>query len=235
MRILCVIPARGGSKGVPRKNLRRLGGLPLVVYSIKQACEAGIPREHIVVSSDDEEILNLARLWHVTDHKRPDSISGDLASTESAMIDALSVYPDCDYVLLLQPTSPIRMRGRINQALELMQTGNYTSLVTTTKFYNFCWYQQGTEGQIIWNSTYDCQNRPMRQDLPLESFLHFDNGNIYVTQRSYLEESQCRLGGKVCVLPISNAEGMQIDDEEDFRVIEKVLGVNYLGVKYAKV
>ena len=225
--VLCVIPARGGSKGITKKNLKTINGLPLVAWSIKQAIEADIPKLDIVVSSDDEEILSLAKTWGVVAHLRPDNLCEDLCSTEEAMLDALQVKPDAELVVLLQPTSPIRMRGRIKGCINRFKSGNHDSLVTVTKFYDFCWFQKmiysGGEPKVIWVSTYDPENRPMRQQLPLESLLNFDNGNVYITKRTFLEKSKCRLGGDICVSPISQVEGIQIDTEEDFEMTEQII------------
>ena len=138
--VLCVIPARAGSKGIPNKNMQKLNGVPLVVFTIRQAIAAGLPIKNITVSSDCEEILSLAESWGVSPRRRPQEISGDKNSTEDALLHALETCgKDVDTVLLLQPTSPIRFRGRIKKCLEEYASGDYDSLLTTTKLYDFFW------------------------------------------------------------------------------------------------
>ncbi len=230
--VLCVIPARGGSKGIPNKNMQRLSGAPLIVFSIRQAIDAGIPEENIVVSSDSEEILSLSRSWHVSTRQRPSEICQDNSSTESALIDAVDTCgKDVDTLVLLQPTSPIRFRGRIEQSLDMYFSGDYDSLLTTTKLYDFFWIDHsekpvnpaGPECGVSWVSTYHPSNRPRRQDLRKQDYRYFDNGNIYISEIKTLKERKCRIGHKVCVMPITELEGMQIDTPEDLRIFKTLL------------
>lgn len=238
--ILCLIPARKGSKGIPGKNKKLLLGIPLVSHSIQHAIDDGIPQRNIVVSSDDEDILEIAERQGVVPHHRPDSISGDHSKTEEAMLDSLVQKPDCSYIVVLQPTSPIRLRGRVARCIYNVQSRNFDSLVTATHFHNFCWYQNEYlikgKNVVKWKSTYDYQNRPMRQDLKLKDFMNFDNGNIYITRREYLEKYKCRLGGKIWVEPISHIESIQIDDPSDFIQVEILSqGLQYCAPKYSDV
>lgn len=219
-KMLCVIPARAGSKGVPRKNIYPLNGTPLVSYSITQALESGLPSSNIVVSSNDDDVLDIADRFGVVAHRRPEELCTDKSSSELALLDALPLREECDAVMMLQPTSPIRLRGRIHNAIHMFRNEYCDSLVATTKYYNFNWFKtiQG------WDSTYDPANRPMRQDLPLKDVLYFDNGNIYITKKTVLINTKCRLGGdRICVYPITQAEGIQIDTYEDIAVVERIL------------
>jgi len=222
--VLCVIPARGGSKGVLKKNLQLVGNKPLFVYSIIHALDAGIPESNILVSSDDDLILRIAQEWGAIAHKRPNDISQDLSSTESCLIEAYQSRGDgCDTVITLQPTSPIRARGRVRHALETYFNGYYDSLLSTTKMYDFLWYESMVDSSdYIWQSTYDPHNRPMRQSLGRTGVRYFDNGNIYLSEASMLVETGCRIGQRVCIYPITEVEGMQIDSTTDFDIFNQV-------------
>lgn len=228
-KVLCLIPARGNSQGVYKKNLRLVGNKPLVAHSIEQAKDAGIPCSNIFVSSDSGEVLKIARDYGVVDWHRPDEISGATATTESAMLNALEGMPDARAMILLQPTSPIRFRGRIQQCMLLFDNGEYDSLLTTKKFYNFCWVERNNRARpddpscYGWYCTYHSRSRPRRQDLSRKDYRYFENGNIYITSRETLNEYQCRLGDKVCVVAISEIESIQIDTEEELKIVDFIL------------
>jgi len=131
-KIVCLIPARGGSIGIPRKNLLEINGLPLVEHSIRQAQSDGL--EHIIVSSDSEEILEIARQYSVYALKRPDEICGATSSTEEAMTHAMLSYEkqtgnQYNSMIVLQPTSPIRFKGTIAESIDRYYSDSYDSLV----------------------------------------------------------------------------------------------------------
>ena len=235
MNVLCVIPARGGSKGIPDKNLRIVGGHPLVWWSVHQALNTGMPTSSIVVSSDSEDILDIARNERVVALKRPDNISGDDSKTEDAMLHALEwyepEYSPVSAVLLLQPTSPIRFSGRVQQCIEKFTDGDYESLVTVTKFYDLFWHRRHGS----WVTSYVPRCRCMRQDMDRADFSYFENGNIYITRPDVLRETSCRIGrqNRTCVVSITEVEGMQIDTEDDLDIISTILSTNLI-YKYSK-
>ena len=235
MNVLCVIPARGGSKGIYKKNLRLVGGHPLVWWSIQQALNTGMPASSIVVSSDSGDILDIARNKSVVALKRPDDISGGDSKTEDAMLHALewyeSKYSPVSAVLVLQPTSPIRFPGRVQQCIEKFADGDYESLVTVTKFYDLFWHCHHGP----WTTSYVPRCRRMRQDMDRADFSYFENGNIYITRPDVLRETSCRIGkqDRTCVVPITEVEGMQIDTEDDLDIISTILSTN-LTYKYSK-
>ena len=225
--MLCVIPARGGSKGIKDKNLRHIGGMHLVEHSILHALHAGLEQDQIVVSSDDLDILKIAKSHKVIAHCRPNRLCLDDSSSESALLDALDSYP-IDNVLLLQPTSPIRFKNTLKNCIIRFIEGDYDSLLTVTKFYNLFWQevandeQCGADGWYGWHSTTEALYRVPRQKLTRENFRYFDNGNIYITQSKVLKEKNNRIGYKPCVYPISELEGMQIDDESQLELFQSI-------------
>ncbi len=121
--ILIVIPARGGSKGIPRKNIKPLGGRPLIEYSIDVAREIA-PDSHIVVSTDDEQFLSVARATGLLlDYRRPEELAGDSVGSREVILDVMDCADskgiEYDRVLLLQPTSPFRTAEDVRGAMTL--------------------------------------------------------------------------------------------------------------------
>lgn len=224
--ILCVIPARGGSKGIPGKNKKLLAGIPLVSHSIQHAILAGIPKENIVISSDDEEILDIAIDLEVCIVKRPSDISGDKSSTEMALLHTLiqhgRYYRDKSkhvcLILTLQPTSPIRFRGTIERFIQNVKDyfpDRLTSALSGTEVHPFFWEAMG----MHFIPNYNPKDRPMRQYL---NRTYLENGSMYITSVEALLRSQCRLSGEIGVFPISYVEGLQIDTQEEFDLVERL-------------
>lgn len=226
--VMIVIPARGGSTGIRDKNLRMLGGKTLVAHSISAALKSGVPRDRIVVSSDDKRILHIAIDHDVTAHRRPAHLAESDSSTDDALIDALNVCPDAKTIVTLQPTSPIRGKGLVRKCIESFE--GYDSLLTVTKFYNFFWKHEPDESKQTYSlrSSYDPVNRPMRQHLGKEDYRYFDNGNVYISDVNMLLRRRCRIGERVCAFPISELEGMQIDTLHELKYFETI----FAGMQY---
>jgi len=221
-KILCIIPARGGSKGIPDKNIKLLSGIPLVAHSILHAIYAGVPKKNIILSSDSQDILKIANDYDIRPLERPSFISGDNSPTEDALLHALDYATkkdgvDYSSVLLLQPTSPIRFIKTINGFLDFSVLSSFDSCLATTMFYDFFWEADGSYGV---SSSYDFNKRPMRQGL--RKYKHFDCGNMYFTRTNTLLENRCRLGNCVGIFNISHLEGLQIDTLEDFEIIDSI-------------
>lgn len=220
--VLCVIPARAGSKGITNKNKRLVSGIPLVIYSIRSALESGISHDHVVVSTDDPEIAGHGKAWGVHVRERPEALSGDLSQTEEALLDALEWHPDKSFinnVLLLQPTSPIRFKDRVKECLLKYFSADYDSLVSVTKMPNMFWHKNDKQ----WTSTYDPAKRKMKQELNSGDYMYYDNGNICITSVEVLKTTKCRIGSKPCIFPTSYLEGMQIDNFLELSSVDKVL------------
>jgi YrbI family 3-deoxy-D-manno-octulosonate 8-phosphate phosphatase len=217
MSVLAVIPARGGSKGVPGKNLRELAGKPLVVHSIEDALGArGV--ERVVVSTDDAEIATVSRGAGAEVIERPAAISGDQATTESALLHALEVLGRGGYapelVVLLQATSPLRDPEDVEAALDVMVRERADSLLSVCPSHDFHWTVSSQGGRA---QNYDPLRRPRRQDM--EPQLR-ENGSIYVSRARGLVETGSRLFGRVAVLPMNAVKGVQIDTPEDWAIVE---------------
>ena len=167
--VLAIIPARGGSKGILRKNLRPFAGRPLVAHSIQHALKSSLVTR-TVVSTDDDEIAALAASCGAGVVHRPPALSGDAASTESALLHALDVLAleegyRPELVVLLQATSPIRESADIDGALRLLRETGADSLLSACPSHDFLWTTQGEAGGGgVWAQplNYDPVRRPRR-------------------------------------------------------------------------
>jgi len=220
-RTVCIIPARGGSKGVPRKNLRPLNGRPLVAHSIGHALESeSVGRTF--VSTDDAEIASVARSLGAEVIERPASISGDTASSESALLHALDSLGETEgyrpeLVVFLQATSPLRLPGDIDAAVRTLLDHRADSLFSACVSHEFLWRAE-RDGVVPIN--YNPGRRPRRQEMAPQ---YRENGSIFVTRREILESTGSRLGGRIAIHEMSLLDSLQIDTEEDFLLLEAVI------------
>ena len=127
--IIAIIPARGGSKGIPNKNIINCMGKPLIAHSIEYAQESNLISS-VYVSTNDDKIATVAKEYNAEIIKRPDSISGDTATTESAIEHLLNNIPKPDIIALLQATSPLRPSGTLDKSINMMISEKYDSLLS---------------------------------------------------------------------------------------------------------
>lgn len=229
-RVIAIIPARGGSKGVPHKNLRPLAGKPLVAWSVRQAFAAQSV-DHVVVSSDSAEIRAAAqkeaRLAAYADIyeraeftlvDRPPQLAADDSTTESALLHALAKIGarDEDLIVLLQPTSPIRRPGAIDEAIHGLREAGADSLFSACPVEGFVWFVRDNG----WEPTYDPVRRERRQ---IATPKLEENGSIYVFQASVLRETGSRLGGKIAAYVMHKLDSFQVDEPADLELMEQLL------------
>ncbi|KAB2835513.1 MAG: acylneuraminate cytidylyltransferase, partial [Candidatus Brocadia sp.] len=219
--IVAIIPARGGSKSIPNKNITRLLGKPLVAYSIEQALTTpDISR--VVVSTDSPLIATVAEQYGAEIVWRPTEISGDKASSELALLHTLEYLCDTqqcnpDLIVFLQPTSPMRQPYDIQRAIDMLRHENADSLFSVAPFHGFLWRKTSKGVQSF---SYDYLNRQMRQDAP-EDFV--ENGSIYIFKPEILRKYNNRLGGKIALYPMRSLDSFQIDEPEDLDLIETLM------------
>lgn len=222
MKTYAIIPARGGSKGVPGKNVRPIAGKPLIAWSIEQALNSkGIDK--VFVSTDSPEIAEVAKSYGaLVPFLRPAEISGDTASTESAVLHWLDWLSDMedkpDLIVLIQATSPIRRRGAFDDAIEQFVQHEFDSALGVCPSHRFYWRQQHTA-----LASYDYLNRPRRQDIPKNEQQMMETGSFYLTKCGIWETVKNRLGGKVGLVIQSEEEGYEIDSISDFVLCEALL------------
>lgn len=222
MKILSIIPARGGSKGLPRKNLRLIAGKPLVAWSIEQslAC-AGITRTF--VSTDDEEIAGVARTFGAdVPCLRPSELADDTSPTEPVMTHALEEYARLgetfDGVMLLQPTSPLRLPGTLDAAVRHFESSAANSLLGVCENHHFFWRSLDRPQAL-----YDYRRRPRRQDIESVDRWYRENGSIYITRVAAFQAHTNRLVEPIVMHPMCEEEGWEIDSLVDFAVVETLM------------
>lgn len=224
MEILTIIPARGGSKGIPRKNARPLAGRPLIAHTIEHARQARSVNR-IVVSTDDPEIAAVAQRYGAEVVWRLAEISGDTATSESALLHVLDYLRDRDgyepdLVVFLQATSPLRQPDDIQNAIETLQREQADSLFSACRVHGFIW--RSTRGGVA-PINYDPVDRPQRQELD-ETTLE-ENGSIYIFEPWVLREYNSRLGGKIATYQMDRLDSFQLDDPDDLVLMELLLAI----------
>lgn len=211
---IAIIPARGGSKGIPGKNLTLVGGKPLIQWSIEQAQAAGLKT---FVTSDSDEILKFADRAGAIDVWRPDHLATDDASTEATLCHAIDfIRHGIEFVVLLQPTSPIRQPHDIPSALERLRESRADSLFSARRVEGFVWFERNNG----WEPSYDPVRREMRQvaHTKLE-----ENGSIYIFKPCVLEKFNSRLGGKIAVHEMHPLDSFQVDEPADLELMERLI------------
>ena len=197
-----MIPARGGSKGIPRKNIRMVAGKPLIVWTIEHALQSKY-LDYVVVSTDEEEISEVARKAGATVLRRPPELATDDSLVIHTIQHAIKYYP-CDWVVLLQPTSPIRRPGLVDMCIEEAVYNDVDTVATG--FY--CKYQP-----------YSPNATKRRQDV--KGFF-VDDGNVYVIKRSLIEQGKIKSENYKPVIT-SREENVEVDDEFDLWLVEQIL------------
>jgi len=207
-----IIPARGGSKGIPKKNLQKVGNISLVAWSIIHAKHIALDDDEIIVSSDSEEILNEARKYNVTGLLRPEYLSKDETFTEPVMNHVLENYKpnNEDLVVLLQPTSPLRRKKTLEKAIKLVETGSADSSITLKDNHLFFWEQDGPFVRPKYT------DRPRRQDMDPQLS---ETGSIYVTKYKSFLETGIRLSGKTKSVVCEDSESVDVDSLFDLKFV----------------
>lgn len=232
MKILAIIPARGGSKGIPRKNIRLLAGKPLVAHTIEQALRAR-QVNRTIVSTDDTEIAKVAQQYGAEVVMRPPELATDTASSESVLLHVLSFLEEKEgyvpsLVVFLQPTSPLRQPDDIDNAINKLIKDNADSLFSCCGLHNFYWRLEGGRPVSV---NYDYQHRPRRQEFTPE---YIENGSIYVTKTEIIKQYGNRLGGSVTLYEMNPLDSFQIDTPEDFLLLERLISLRYRHVAVEK-
>lgn len=217
-KVLAIVPARGGSKGIPRKNLVLVAGKPLLVHTLDQA-RAAPTVTRLVVSTDSEEIAGVARAHGAEVIRRPDDLSGDSAASESALLHCLSHLKaeegyEPDLVVFLQATSPLRRVEDIERAISTLEAEDADSVFSAGPLRGFVWRVE--PGQVA-PLNYDHRRRPRRQEAP-EDVL--ENGSIYVFKPWVLTTGGSRLGGRIAIYRMAALDSFEVDEPEDLVLAE---------------
>lgn len=220
---ISIIPARGGSKEIPRKNVKIFHGKPLIAHSIESAQSSQFV-DKVIVSTDDKEIADISKNFGAEVIWRPDSLATDTSPSEEALIHVVDTLEndsriDIDYIVFLQATSPFRPKGLIDQCFEKLKSQGGDSLVSVCFETIFYWQEKNGEGK----SLHDYKARPMRQDIAEDEKIYRENGSLYIMKRDILMEGKNRLGGKVILYPMEQENAFEIDTDFDFWLLEKIV------------
>jgi CMP-N,N'-diacetyllegionaminic acid synthase len=218
---LGIIPARGGSKRLPRKNVLDLCGKPLIAWSIK----AGLNSKYIdkvVVSSDDDEILNISSNFGAETIKRPVELASDTATTFDAIKHTIDNFENYDYIVLLQPTSPLRDAKHIDEAIELLEEKQADAVVSVCEVdHSPLWSNTLPENGNMSSFLRDEVLNKRSQDL--EKYYRL-NGAIYICKtEKLLEEKSFFLKENIFAYIMDRKSSVDIDEEVDFKIAEVLM------------
>lgn len=219
MEILAVIPARGGSKGIPRKNVRLIGGKPLIYYAIHNAQQCGLITD-VAVSSDDEEILTIAENYHAVALNRSSALAQDAVTLDPVIFDAVEQMEKrenkrYDIVITLQPTSPVLRCETLTAAVREFIDRDADTYISATNKPHLSW-SKDEEGRFF--PLY--KERLNRQQLPPN---YLEAGAFLITRRKNVTPNS-RLGKSISVYELPESEAIDIDSPADWIVCESILG-----------
>ncbi len=221
MKSASIILARGGSKGIPNKNIIDFCGKPLLAWTIEHCLNAGI--EMVYVSSDSDEILNIGEQFGANSIKRPKEFSGDTSSSESAWLHALEVIETekgtVDWVLAPQVTSPIRSSKDILSALKIAKSGKFDSILSVVEIEDFFLWEKNKEDNYQ-SLNYDYKNRKRRQIIEKK---YLENGSFYLFRPNILRTYNNRLGGRISLFVMDKFKMFQIDNRQDLKLCEVIM------------
>lgn len=226
-RILAIIPARGGSKGVPRKNIRNLAGKPLIAWTIEEANKSKYI-DRTIISSDDEEIMMVAKKYGGdVPFKRPEKLAQDASPGIDTILHAISLIEGYDYIVMLQPTSPLRTVEDIDGCIEFFTENNAHSCVSVTE----------AEANPYWMYNIDSsKNNLMTPILNLSKELFYQrqklpkvyqlNGAVYIAEKNWLIEHETFIDNETIGFIMPQLRSYDIDNEMDFRITEMIMRYN---------
>ena len=218
MEIFAIILARGGSVGIPKKNIYPINGFPLISYTIQQCLDAGINK--IYTSSDSDEILKIASFYGSKIIKRPYDFSLNESTSEEAWIHAINQIKDIDFdkdwIFAPQVTSPLRHKEDLDKAFRLASSEIYDSIFSVVKFEDFFLWKD--DGKRLNSINYDYLNRKRRQELGTKTLL--ENGSFYMFKVKDIIKNNNRLNGKIGYIEMTKNKMYQIDSFKDIEIVE---------------
>lgn len=221
--VVAIIPARGGSKQVPRKNVTRVGGVPLIARAVRAAA-AATAVDLVVVSTDDDEIAQIGGAAGARVVRRPTELSGDTASSESAFLHALDELERAgetiDVVVFLQATSPFIPSGGIDAAVEQVRSGRSDSVFSAHETYGFLW-RRGEDGDAV-AINHDAAHRPRRQDREPH---YLETGAFYAFRADGFRRAKHRFFGRIGIVEVPEWSAVEIDDAQHLAVASALAGL----------
>ena len=224
-KTIALILARGGSKGIPQKNIKNFCGKPLIAWSIIQAKNA-IGISDVWLSSDDEKILKIAKKFGARTICRPKNLATSTANGDDAYIHALDhiqkIAYNPDIVIALQATSPIRESKDITGGLRKFKIGGYDSLFSSCLAEDMLLWKKNKNKLLSIN--YDFKKRPRRQDF--KDFL-IENGSFYIFTPKLIKKLKIRLGGKIGTYVMEPWKLFELDEPSDIKFCQLIMK-NYI-------
>ncbi|WP_018683423.1 acylneuraminate cytidylyltransferase [Actinokineospora enzanensis] len=214
---VAVVPARAGSKGVPGKNLARVGGVPLVARTVHALLSANRVNE-VMVSTDSDEIAGVAAAAGATVVHRPVTLSGDAATSESAVLHALDgLGADPDTVLLAQCTSPFLTPETVDAVVGKVRDEGFDSVFTGTRVHEFLW-RPAADGTVT-GVNHDVRHRPRRQDRDPE---FRETGALYGMRVAGLRAAGHRFFGRTGLVEVAWADALEIDTAAELELARRI-------------
>lgn len=220
-KFLGVIPARSGSKGLPNKNIKLLRGKPLLAWAIEEALKS-ICLDQVIVSTDSKDIADIAMKYGAfVPFLRSKKLATDESPTIDTVLDLIQKLPQYDYVVLLQPTSPLRTFKDIESAINIVKTTNIKSLVSVNEsdespYWMYKMNSSNVLSPVIENAKFISR----RQDLPKSYIV---NGAIYIAHVDYLLANRSFIGAESVGYVMGKENSLDIDTADDFRKVETIL------------
>lgn len=212
-KIVSLILARGGSKTIPRKNVEKINGYPLIYYTIEASKKSNV--DDTWVSTEDEEIKKLSLNYGAKVMDRPMELASDSSPSEDCLIH-FAENVEFDLLVFIQPTSPLITFKDINKGIKIMETGEYDSLLSIAL----------ANDVLMWDIdkmipiNYELMNRKRKQT---RKFFGIETGAFYITTKEALLKSKCRISGKIGYVQIPYWRSFQVDDFDDLEGIEKLM------------
>ena len=220
---VALIVARGGSKGLPRKNVLDLGGKPLIAWTI-EAAKAAKTVDRVILSSEDDEIIEIARQWGCeAPFKRPAALSADDTPSMHVVMHALSSLPQCELLVLLQPTSPMRTARDIDEAVLHMRDCGAPACVSVVEAQESPYWMYCLDSQTRMKALMDKSAVQRRQDLPK---IYSLNGAVYAAQVDWLQSQGSFVGTETVAYVMPRARSHDIDTAQDLEYVRWTLQRN---------
>ena len=217
MKIVAIIPARGGSKGIPRKNIKELCGKPLITYIIETALRVE-ELDKVIVSTEDKEIAEVAKKCGAeVPFMRPEELARDETPTLPVLQHAVKYLEEKenykpDIIVLLYATSPLLKHERVSEAIKLLKARGFDSVLSVVEDRGHYWIKRGEDYERLYPKV--LKNRQFTEPLLKE------NGAIYLCKRDLLMEENTMVGGKIGFLKMQKEESIDIDEPLDFEIAE---------------
>ena len=220
MKNIAIIPARGGSKRIPKKNIKDFLGKPIIAYSIQAALDSGLFDE-VMVSTDDDEIAEVARQYNASvPFLRSEAASNDFASTTDVLIEVLSCYKKMghrfDYTCCIYPTAVFVTAEKLQKAFNLLIQKEYSSVFPIIPFSYPIWRSLKIDNQIL-SMNFPKYENSRSQDLPVA---YHDAGQFYFSKTEVILNKESTLNGNSFGIVIDELEGQDIDNLTDWAIAE---------------